>query len=169
MKQIIKKLFFIFLLLSQFALCQKQVDFNELDSYISKAVTDFKATGLSISIVKDGQVVFKNAYGVKNIETGEAVTTGSLFNIASCSKAFTSFCMGLLVEEGVVKWNDKVIDYLPEFQLENPFITSQMNLFDILSHRSGLETFAGDLLWYETNYSDDEIISRLKYIPIKND
>lgn len=169
MKNFIKISFIVFLFIQQFVFCQKQIDFAQLDNYISKAVTDFEATGLTISIVKDGDVVFKNAYGFKNAETGEKVTTASLFNIASCSKAFSSFCMGLLVEEGIVNWSDNVIDYLPEFQLADPFITREMNLVDILSHRSGLETFAGDLLWYETNYSDEEIIKRLKYIPIKND
>ncbi|MFQ5753297.1 MAG: serine hydrolase, partial [bacterium] len=76
---------------------------------------------------------------------------------------------GRLVEEEKLNWDDKVIDYMPEFRLADPYITKELNMKDILSHRSGLATFYGDLLWYETNYDNQEIIKRMRYLPIKND
>ena len=143
------------------------VDYNALDSYIGKNVKDFELVGLSIAIVKDNKVVFNKGYGLKDSNKKDKVTCNSLFNIASCSKAFTAACLGLLVEEGKLKWRDKVIDYLPEFRLSDPYITKELTIKDLLCHRSGLETFGGDLLWYETNYDDKEIIRRLRYLPIK--
>jgi CubicO group peptidase (beta-lactamase class C family) len=147
----------------------QDVDFQALDRYIDKAVEDFQLPGLAISVIKDGSVVFSRGYGYKNFETKEPMTTTALFNIASCSKAFTAACLGILVKEGKLDWQDKVIDIIPELQLADPCITKALNIRDILSHRSGLATFVGDLLWYETDYDNREIIHRMRYLPIQND
>ena len=87
----------------------------------------------------------------------------------SCTKAFTATCVGILVDEGKLKWNDKVIKYLPHFKLSDPWITKEIPISDLLSHRSGLRTFDGDLLWYGTNYSSNEIIDKIQYYPIENE
>ena len=147
----------------------QDVDFQALDRYIDNAVEDFELSGLALSVVKDGSVVFSRGYGYKNLETKEPMTTTALFNIASCSKAFTAACIGMLVTEQKLHWQDKVIDTIPEFRLADPYITKELNIRDILSHRSGLATFVGDLLWYETDYDNPEIIRRMRYLPIQND
>lgn len=148
---------------------QSPVNYEELDNYIRNAFKDHDFTGMTISIVKDGSVVFSQAYGLRNAKAEEAMTTGSLFNIASCTKAFSAACLGILVDEGKLKWEDKVIDYMPEFRLADPYITNELNMIDLLSHRCGLGTFYGDLLWYETDYDNKEIIKRMRYLPITND
>lgn len=161
---VIKKMMVVFVIVSSlFA----QVDLEKLDEYINKAVTDFEAPGLVIAIVKDSQVVFSKAYGYADTEARIPLTTGSLFNIASCTKAFTAAVVAKLVDEGKLSWDDKVVDHIPYFELSDMWITKELNLVDILSHRSGLKTFAGDLLWYQTNYSNKEIIKHLKYLPIE--
>jgi len=148
---------------------QKTVNFEKLDSYISKAVKDFKAPGLAVAVVKDNEIVFKKGYGYRDMSKKNPVTPNSLFNIASCTKAFTAATLGMLVEEGTLKWKDKVSDYIPNFKLNDPYITANMNMYDLLSHRCGLGTFYGDLLWYETDYSNEEIIERIKYLPLTKD
>ncbi|MCK4766255.1 MAG: serine hydrolase [Candidatus Aminicenantes bacterium] len=145
----------------------QDIDYAALDKYIGKTVKDFEVVGLSIAIVKDGAVVFDKNYGCKDYEKKDKVGGNSLFNIASCSKAFTAACIGILVQEGKLAWKDKVIDYLPEFRLSDPYITRELTIKDLLCHRSGLETFGGDLLWYETGYDSKEIIRRMRYIPVK--
>jgi CubicO group peptidase (beta-lactamase class C family) len=140
----------------------------ELDSFIVKAVELSKAPGFAIGIIKDGEVIFKKGYGTINTETGDPMTTSSLFGIASCSKAFTAAAIGLLVEGGKLDWQDKVIDYLPYFRLDDPYVTSEMRIEDLLCHRSGLDTFDGDLLWYGTDYSREEILRRIAKLPLKN-
>lgn len=148
---------------------QAQIDYKKLDQYIENGVSLFEAEGLSIAIVKDSQVVFSKAYGFADADKKIPLTTKSLFNIASCSKAFTAALAAKLVDEGKLSFQDKVKDHIPYFELSDLWITSQLNIVDILSHRSGLKTFAGDLLWYHTDYTNKEIIERMKYIPIENE
>ena len=150
-------------------LAQKAVNYQALDNYIQEAIDDFELPGLAVAIVKDSNVVFSKAYGFRNFEKKEPLTTKSLFNIASCSKAFTAATLGLLVDEGTLTWKDKVIDYYTDFRMSDPYITKELNMIDILSHRSGLGTFDGDLLWYETDYTDAEILRRMRYFPMRND
>lgn len=161
------KIIFLFFLFSTGILAQPNL--VELDKYISNAVKDAEAPGFSVAIVKDSHVVFSKAYGYADIEKEIPLTTGSLFNIASCTKAFTAAVVAKLVDDGKLNWNDKVVDHIPYFELSDMWITKQLNLVDILSHRSGLKTFAGDLLWYQTGYSNEEIIKRLKYLPIERE
>jgi CubicO group peptidase (beta-lactamase class C family) len=129
----------------------------------------FKPTGLSVAIVKDGQVVFAKGFGFANAETKEPAQTNSLYNIASCTKAFTAAAIGLLVEEGKLRWEDKVIDHLPGFQLSDPWVTSELTIKDLLCHRSGLGTFDGDLLWYGTHYTDEQVIAHMRYLPLRQE
>ncbi len=164
--KIITKLLTLFLLsINIFS----QVDYEKLDQYIGKAVNDFEAVGLAVAIVKDSQVVFSKAYGYADIEQQTPLTTKSLFNIASCTKAFISALVAKQVDEGNLKWSGKVVDHIPNFKLSDIWITNQLNMVDILSHRSGLKTFAGDLLWFQTGYSNKEIIERMQYIPIERE
>ncbi len=100
---------------------------------------------------------------MRNTETGEKVTPETAFGIASCSKAFTAACLGILVDEGKLKWDDPVINHYPEFQMYDPYITSEMQIQDLLCHRSGLQTFDGDLLWYGSSYTREEVVSRIKF------
>ncbi|MCP4552981.1 MAG: serine hydrolase, partial [Bacteroidetes bacterium] len=96
--------------------------------------------------------------------TGEAVDENSLFAIASNTKAFTSACIAMLVEEGKLSWDDKVVEYLPWFQLYSPYVSYEMSITDLLCHRSGLRTFSGDLIWYGTDFSREEIVRRARFL-----
>jgi len=136
----------------------------ELDNYYETALKKWNVPGMAIAIVKDNQVIYAKGFGVKNICTGEAVDENSLFAIASNTKAFTSAGIAMLVEEGKMSWDDKVTTYLPWFELYSPYVTHEMNIRDLLSHRSGLRTFSGDLIWYGTDYSREEIVKRAKFL-----
>ena len=136
---------------------------------VEASFNTFKPTGLCIAIVKDGQVVYSKGLGLANAETQEAVQTSHLFNIASCSKAFTAAAIGSLVDEGKLRWDDKVIDHLPGFQLSDPWVTSQFTIKELLCHRSGLGTFDGDLLWYASNYTDEQIMAHMRHLPLRQE
>ncbi len=141
-------------------------DLVKIDQTVQKAFDTFLPTGLSVAVVSDSVIIYHKALGYSNAESGKTVTTSSLFNIASCSKAFTAAAIGILVDEGKLKWTDKVTDYFPEFRLADDYITRELTIEDLLCHRSGLGTFYGDLLWYNTNYSDEEVMNRIQYEPI---
>lgn len=142
---------------------------DSLDKFITKEIIDYKVPGLAIGIIKDNDVVFMHGYGVTSLNSNSKITPETVFPIASCTKTFTAACIGILVDEGKLQWNDKVIKYLPDFKLSDPWITKELTISDLLCHRSGLGTFDGDLLWYGTDYSRKEIIDKMQYYPIKND
>ncbi len=129
-------------------------------------MVEHKLPGLAIGIVKDGEVVYQKGYGLKAEETTSRVTTNSMFAIASISKAFTVAAMGKLVDQGKVNWDDKVTKHLPDWKLSDPYVTEHFTVRDLLCHRAGLKTFDGDLLWYGTTHSRDEIVKRIRELPL---
>ena len=166
-KSKMKKLFVLLFLLPNFIFAQQQ-ETDSLDAFISKQVKDYNIPGLAIGIIKDNQIVFEKGYGITSTIDSFPVTTQTVFPIMSCTKAFTAAAMGILVDEGKINWNDMVIKYLLDFKLSDPWITKHLTIADILSHRSGLESYEGDLLWYGTSYSRQEIVKRMQYSPIRN-
>lgn len=142
---------------------------EDFDQLISTHLDSFEIPGLTISLIHDGEVAFQNAYGLANEESGSQVEIESNFAIASLSKAFTAAAIGMLVDEGKLNWNDRVQAHLPGFSLSDQYVASQMTIEDLLCHRSGFKTFDGDLLWYGTSYSRDEIIKRFQHYPLSYD
>ncbi len=145
---------------------ETNINLDSLQNYIEQSFNDFELNGLSVLIIKDDSIILDWYKG--NAGYGKEINSESVYNIASCTKAFTGAAMAQLVEEGLISWNDLVVDFLPEFKLEDSYITTHLTIEDLLTHRSGLGTFYGDLLWYETDRSRKDIIERLQYLPITN-
>ncbi len=140
---------------------------KEFDAYVEKVLKTFKVPGVSVAIVKDGKVVLAKGYGVKTIGTNDKVDSKTNFSIASNTKAFVGTSLGILVDEGKLKWNDRVVDHLPWFQLSDPYVTRELRIIDLLVHRSGLGLGAGDLLIWPTNtYKQKDVVKRFKNIPL---
>lgn len=138
---------------------------SEIDAYAQQVMKDWNQPGMAIAVVKDGKMVFAKGYGIQKIGGTDPVDENTVFVIASNSKAFTTAGLSILIDEGKIGgWDEKVTKYLPEFRLYDPYVTEDLTVRDLVSHRVGLGTFSGDLLWYETTYSDDEILKRLKYL-----
>lgn len=142
-----------------------EVDFDALDNYYAEMVRDWEVSGASIGIVKDGKLVFIGNYGTVEAGKKQSPDEHTLYAIASNSKAFTSAIIGMLVQEGKLDWDDKVKKYLPYFELYDPWVSSEVTVRDLLSHRVGLGTFSGDVIWYKSNLTADEIVKRVKYLP----
>lgn len=140
---------------------QDAVDLERLDAYFAETREDWQVPGFAVAIVKDDQVVFAKGYGVRELGRTETVDEHTLFAIASNSKAFTAAALAKLVDEGKITWTDRVVDHLPYFKLYSPFVTREMRIRDLLSHRSGLGTFSGDIVWYGTDYSREEVLRRI--------
>jgi CubicO group peptidase (beta-lactamase class C family) len=159
---------FFLLLLFTFSFAYAQTDLEtklkEIDAYAQKARADWNVPGFAIAIVKDDKVVFAKGYGVREIGKNAPVDEHTLFAIASNSKAFTAAALAILVDEKKLSWDDPVTKYLPDFQMYDPYVTREMTVRDLLSHRSGLVTFGGDLLWYQTTYKPEEILYRIRFL-----
>ena len=99
-----------------------QISSTQVDELVNRTLTAFNVPGIAVAIVKDGKIVLAKGYGVKSILTKEKVDANTLFGIASNSKAFTSTALAILVDEGKIKWDDKVIQYLPNFRMYNDYV-----------------------------------------------
>lgn len=166
MKRKIHSIFILLFVFPAFVLAQNSdAKLAEIDAYAQQVMKDWKQPGMAIAVVRDGKTVFAKGYGVQKIGTNEKVDENTVFAIASNSKAFTTAALSILIDEGKIGgWDDKVTKYLPEFRLYNSYVTEDLTIRDIVSHRVGLDTFSGDLLWYETKYTNDEILNRVKYL-----
>lgn len=138
---------------------------RDLDAYVARVMQTFEVPGIALAIVKDGRVLLARGYGVRKLGDATPVDDRTLFGIASNTKAFTATALGILVEEGKLEWDAAVINYLPWFQMYDPFVTRELTIRDLLVHRSGLGLGAGDLLWWpNSTYDRKEIAHRLRYI-----
>ncbi len=134
-----------------------------LDTYIESAMKDWEVPGLAIAVVKDDSVIFAKGYGVRELGKPGAVDENTLFAIASTSKAFTVAALGMLVDEGKLSWDDRVTDRLPEFELEDPYVTREIRIRDLLTHRAGVAR--DDNLWIAAPFDREQIIQHLRYLP----
>ncbi|MFP2997760.1 serine hydrolase [Spongiivirga sp. MCCC 1A20706] len=142
----------------------QKVNLKKLDKYIENAVEQWGVPGLSVAIVKDGEIVFEKGYGVKELGKPDKNDEHTLYAIASNTKAFTSAMIAQLVEEGEIQWDDPVQQYIPYFEVYDPTISGMITIRDLLSHRVGLGTFHGDTGWYRSDFTSEEIIKNIKHV-----
>ncbi len=142
---------------------------QDFGAYVDSARKAFGVPGIAVAIVKDGQVVMEQGFGLREMGKPDKVDAHTLFAIASNTKAFTAASLQQLEEQGKLKMDDRVIDHLPWFRMSDPYVTHEMRIKDLLAHRSGLSLGAGDLLyWPPTSYTTREVVERLRNVPIKN-
>ena len=132
------------------------------DAYVAKSMQDWKVPGLAIAIVKDDSVVFAKGYGTRTMGTQQPVDEHTIFAIGSASKAFTATLVAMYVDEGKMRWDAPATEYLPSLEMYDPYVARELTVRDLLTHRSGLAR--GDLMWYATDYSRDEILRRVRFL-----
>ncbi len=125
----------------------------------------FGVPGVTIAIVEDGKVTLAHGWGVKDITTRQPVDADTIFFTGSTGKAFTNAALATLVDAGKIKWDDKVIDHMPDFRMWDPWVTREMTIRDLLVHRSGLGLGEGDLLFLpNSTLSRKETVRRIRYL-----
>jgi CubicO group peptidase (beta-lactamase class C family) len=130
-----------------------------LREYVPQLLKDWNVPGLSLAVIRDGQVVLSEGYGFRDVEKKLPVTPETRFAIGSSTKAFTTAALGILVDEGKIEWDKPVRTWLPAFRLHDAYATEHMTPRDLVSHRSGLPRH--DLMWYGTAATRAELVSRL--------
>ena len=136
---------------------------KEIDHTVDKAMQAWNIPGLAMVIVKDDKMLLAKGYGVREIGKPEKVDENTLFAIGSNTKAFTATAIGLLVQDGKLDWDDLVTKYIPTFKLHDANTTQMITIRDLLCHRCGLGTWAGDVLLL-SSYATEEVVRRLQYI-----
>jgi CubicO group peptidase (beta-lactamase class C family) len=125
----------------------------------------FGVPGVSIAIVENGNVTLARGWGTRDITKSQPVDADTIFFTGSTGKAFTDAALATLVDEGKLKWDDKVIDHMPDFRMWDPWTTREMTIRDLLVHRSGLGLGEGDLLFLpNSSLSRQETVRRIRYL-----
>jgi CubicO group peptidase (beta-lactamase class C family) len=137
----------------------------DLDAFVAQSMKTFGPPGMTVAVVEDGKTVLAKGYGIRSIATNATVDEHTAFPIGSESKAFTSAALAILVDGKKLKWDDRVVDKLPGFQMADPYATAHMTVRDLLTHRSGLGLGEGDLLIVPaTTRSRADIVHALRYL-----
>jgi CubicO group peptidase (beta-lactamase class C family) len=137
----------------------------DLDRYAQRTLETFDVPGMTVAIVEQGGPSQVRSYGVRRLGEPAKVDEHTLFAIGSTTKAFTTALLAMLVDEGKLTWDTKVADVLPGFKMYDPYVSSEMTVRDIVTHRSGLGPGAGDLLFFPpTSFTRAEIIHKLRFI-----
>ena len=141
---------------------QEPQPLQDLDTYIEQAMADWEVPGLAIAVVKDDNVVRAKGYGLREVGKYELVDEHTVFAVGSTTKAFTAALVGMLVDEGKLAWDDRVIEHLPGFLMYDSWITRVVTIRDLLAHRTSLPSCDG--LWYIFGYDRDELVRRVRYL-----
>lgn len=155
-------LFFILFVFSSKAQIQEQ----QLDKVIKETLKTFDVPGISVGILKDNKIVYSKGHGVRSLETKKDMEANTLVGVASNSKGFTCFALAMMVDAGKLNWDDKVRKHIPEFQMPEPWVTENMTVRDLVTHRSGLSLGAGDLMFFPegSDFTVDDVIANMKHL-----
>ena len=140
-----------------------QFSVSGFDAYVARGMREWQVPGVAVGIIRNDSILLLRGYGVRAVGRSEPVDENTIFALASDTKAFTGVLLAMLVDDGKLDWDDKVTDHLPAFQLSDPWMTRELTVRDIITHRSGLAR--GDLLWTGGwQYDTDELLRRVRYL-----
>ena len=139
-----------------------QLSNKRFRTFVTQAMKDWEVPGAAVGIIHNGKVILVEGFGYRDVEKKIPVTPETLFAIGSSSKAFTTFVMGTLVDEGKLEWNQPVKTYLPDFKMHDPYVTTHMTPRDLVIHNSGLPRH--DLTWYGSGRTRKELYNALQYL-----
>ncbi|HVL81516.1 MAG TPA: serine hydrolase domain-containing protein, partial [Actinomycetota bacterium] len=145
-----------------------RLDLDELRELVAKELERWRAPGLELAVVLDGEVVTAEGFGLRDLAAGLPVTPHTLFHHGSTGKAFTSFLVGTLVDEGLLGWDRPVREYIPDLAFGDEAIGSRVTVRDLLSHRSGLPRH--EWVWLANpGWPRSELVRRLRHLEMSRD
>jgi len=118
----------------------------DLERYITSGMKAFDVPGMAIGIIANDKLVYGKGFGVRSKAAGGTVDTRTVFQIGSTTKGFLATTLAMMVDRGRLKWDERVIDLYPDFQLKDPWVTREFRVFDLIAQRSGLPPYANDML-----------------------
>ena len=140
----------------------RQEPFPGLDAYIEAAIKTWNVPGLALAVVRHDSVLYTHGYGVRTIGKPDPVDDQTIFALGSTSKAFTATAVAMLVDNGKMDWDDRATTFLPGFEMYDPYVTRELTIRDMLTHRSGLAR--AELIWLYSGLDRDQILRRVRYL-----
>ncbi len=135
---------------------------ENFDQAIEAAMASWHCPGTAIAVVRGDEILHQQAYGVRNVEENLPLTIDTRFAMASVTKSFTAMSVALLVDEGKLAWDKPVREYIPEFILDDPYVTEHITVRDMLSHRTGLPRH--DFAAWRLDISRAEFVKRMRHL-----
>ena len=159
-----KKFSVLFIFISM--LFWAQIEDRKLDELILNTLKTFDVPGISVGIIKDGKTIYAKGFGVASLTSKRKMDDQTLVGIASNSKGFTGTALAILADEGKLNWDDKVTKFIPEFKMYDPYVTQEITVKDLITHRAGLGLGQGDLMFFPEggNYTVKDIIHNVRYL-----
>ncbi len=152
---------------------KRDIPQEQLQSFLRHHESVFKSNfaatevpGAAVAIVKDSSIIYMKGFGLKEIGKPDSVDVNTVFRIGSLSKGFTSVMVSLLVKKGLLSWEDRVVDYVPTFKLQDTAQTRRIRLKHLLSHTTGLPK-QSLIEMIEDGKTLDEMILKLKKLPVE--
>ncbi|HTO39010.1 MAG TPA: serine hydrolase [Brumimicrobium sp.] len=138
---------------------------EQIDSLVQKTMATFDVPGMAVAVIKNDTIVIQKGFGVRSVNNQKPVDTKTIFGIASNTKAFTTAAIAQLVDKNKLSWDTKITEIIPELKLDDAYVTRELTIRDILSHRSGLGLGAGDLMVFPGKNSTtlEELIHNLRH------
>jgi len=160
-----KQISIVFLLLV-FILTSAQAPTAQWDQLVENTLKTFDVPGISVGVVKDGELVYAKGFGVRSLNTHQPMDIHTLVGIASNSKGFTVTALAMLADEGKLNWDDKVSKFIPEFQMYDPYVSKEITIRDLVTHRAGLGLGQGDLMFFPEggSFTVNDIVHKVRYL-----
>ena len=135
------------------------------EAMAQQIVAGERVPGMAMAIVHNGRIVSERGYGITDVNAPQAVNAHTVFRLASLSKAFAGTMTGMLISEGALRWDSRIIDYMPSLRFSDPMAAQQLTVAEVLSQRSGLphNTYDRDI---EANANYRDVVQRLAYVPM---
>jgi len=162
MRKFISTIIFVLFLSGLNAQLPTDKRLSGLDTFAARILKEWNAPGVSIAVVEKGKVIYTGGFGYRDYEKKLPVTENTLFAIGSCTKAFTTAMIGMLVKDGRIDIDKPVRNYLPELKFQNEYTNDHATIRDMLCHRTGLPRH--DYSWYGSTASRNELLERIQYM-----
>lgn len=160
-----KKSFSLFFILCSL-LFFSQISEQKLDELIQNTIKTFDVPGMSVGVLKDGKVIYSKGFGVRSLNNNLPMTPETLVGIASNSKGFTCTALAILADEGKLNWDDKVTKFLPDFKMYDDYVTQELTVKDLVTHRAGLGLGQGDLMFFPEGgtMTTEQLLHNVRYL-----
>jgi CubicO group peptidase (beta-lactamase class C family) len=165
-----KKRLSFFLFLLTVGVANGQVEEKKLDDLIQNTLKTFDVPGMSVGVIKDGKLIYSKGFGVRSLISKQPMDDTTLVGIASNSKGFTCTALAILADEGKLNWDDKVTKFLPDFKMYDDYVTQELTIKDLVTHRAGLGLGQGDLMFFPEggSMSVNDIVHNVRYLKPEN-
>lgn len=134
-----------------------------LSAQIEAEMKDWHIPGMAVAVVHQDEIIFARGFGVLGLNNPQPVNADTLFGVASTSKSMTAATLAMLVDQGKVNWDDRVVDHLPWFELSDPWVTREVRIKDLLIHRVGVGRMTGNRIQFMPTATREMVIRSMRY------